>query len=122
MVGFANTVVGLGAIWIAKWSLGAGDVLANVIGYGLGLALSFTLNRNWTFGYRGATPVALLRFLLVFAMAYVLNLSTVLAAIRLCHINPYLAQAIGIVPYTLFGYLASKFFVFRRPPSASEGA
>ncbi len=118
VVGFANTLVGLGAIWMAKWLLGAGDVLANVIGYGLGLALSFTLNRAWTFGYRGATPLALLRFLLVFAVAYMLNLSTVLAAIRFGHVDPYLAQAIGIVPYTAFGYLASRYFVFRRSREA----
>lgn len=111
IVGIANTFVGLGVIYSTKFFLGFGDVLANATGYGVGIVVSYTLNRRWTFGYSRAVLPSFLRFLGVLAIAYFLNLFTVLAAIRL-GTNSYLAQALGVPPYTLFSYLASRYFVF----------
>jgi putative flippase GtrA len=113
-VGVLNTLFGLLVIFAAKWWLAMGDVAANALGYGAGLALSFTLNSRWTFGYQGAQLPALLKFLLVAGLAYAMNLLTVLLAIRL-GLNGYLAQAMGIPPYTLTTYFASKYLVFRAP-------
>jgi putative flippase GtrA len=111
-VGVLNTLAGLAVIFAAKAFVGAGDVVANIAGYGVGLGISFFLNRMWTFGHRGNAWTALARFLLVFACAYLVNLSTVLLLIRGANVNGYLAQTIGIVPYTLFGFLANRYFVF----------
>jgi putative flippase GtrA len=113
-VGMLNMLVGLMVIYAAKWWLAMGDVAANALGYGAGLVLSFTLNSRWTFGYQGAQLPALLKFLLVAALAYAMNLLTVLLALRL-GVNGYLAQALGIPPYTLTTYFASKYLVFRTP-------
>jgi putative flippase GtrA len=93
--------------------LGFGDGLANIIGYICGLAISFTLNRTWTFRHSGALATALARFLLVFLIAYLFNLVTVLLAIHALRLNPYLAHAIGVVPYTLVLFLGSQYFAFR---------
>lgn len=111
-VGVLNALFGLLVIYAAKWFGQLNDVLANAIGYAAGLALSFTLNSRWTFAYQGAHAPALARFVLVAGVAYALNLLTVLLAIRL-GLNGYVAQALGIPPYTLTTYLASKYFVFR---------
>ena len=111
-VGAINTVVGLLVIWLAKWLFGIGDVPANAMGYAIGLLLSFALNRRWTFRHRGAALPAFLRFVFVTALAYGLNLLTVLVLIHL-GVNSYVAQALGIGPYTLASYLASRYFVFR---------
>lgn len=113
LVGVANTAVGLLTIYACKWALGLGDVAANACGYAVGLMVSFTLNRNWTFRHHGATWPAVLRFLLAFAVAYAANLTTVMTLIRTFGVNSYLAQACGIVPYTTLFYLASRYFVFR---------
>ncbi len=113
-VGVLNTLVGLGVIYLCKWLIGMGDVAANVIGYAIGLANSFAWNRRWTFNHSGAVLPAVLRFLIVFLTAYLLNLATVMAAIHGFGINSYVAQAIGILPYTVFFYLGSRWFVFRR--------
>jgi putative flippase GtrA len=51
VVGVANTVVGLAAIYLCKWLLGFNDALANITGYTVGLIISFLLNRGWTFGH-----------------------------------------------------------------------
>ena len=113
VVGIANTLVGLFAIYMCKWLLGFSDTLANISGYIIGLAVSYLLNRGWTFQHSGAALPALARFVLIFALAYLLNLATVLVAIHSFGVNPYLAQAIGIGPYAVLFYLGSRYFAFK---------
>lgn len=112
-VGMLNMAVGLLVIYACKWFFDANDVAANAIGYAAGLTTSFILNSRWTFAYRGAQLPALVKFLGVAALAYGMNLVTVLVLIRYAGVNDYLAQALGIPPYTLTTYLASKYIVFR---------
>ena len=112
MVGVVNTAVGLTVIYGLKW-LGRSDVTANILGYLCGLMVSFTLNRNWTFRHAGTILPAALRFLLVFAVAYLANLGTVLGLIRLLGVNGYVAQTLGIIPYTTLFYLGSRYVAFR---------
>jgi putative flippase GtrA len=119
-VGVVNMVVGLLVIYACKWFFQAGDVAANAIGYGVGLCSSFALNSRWTFGYRGPQFPAIAKFLAVAGVAYAMNLLTVLVAIRYVGLNDYLAQALGIPPYTLTTYLASKFIVFRHQPETND--
>lgn len=111
LVGGANTLVGLLAIYAAKWLLEAPDAAANLFGYGVGFALSFVLNRQWTFRFRGAAIPALGRFLLVQLVAYLSNLAVVLLFIAAGG-NSYLAHATGILPYTFIGYIGSRRYAF----------
>jgi putative flippase GtrA len=112
-VGALNTVVGLLVIYAAKWFWQFSDLAANATGYAVGLGLSFVLNSRWTFAYRGAQWPALVRFLGVTAAAYAMNLLTVMAAIRLGGVDGYIAQALGILPYTVTAYLGSRYIAFR---------
>lgn len=112
-VGVANTLVGLLVIYAAKWFFQVGDVAANALGYSVGVLVSFALNSRWTFAYRGPRLPALAKFLLVALAAYCMNLLTVMTAIHYIGLNGYVAQALGIPPYTLTSYLASKYLVFR---------
>ena len=100
-VGVANTFLGLSIIYAA-----------NVLGYSVGLSLSFSLNSRWTFAYCGPHLPALIKFLLVTLVAYAANLAVVLVAIHYFDANAYLSQASGVVPYTLISYLASRYLVF----------
>jgi putative flippase GtrA len=118
-VGVLNMLVGLLVIYACKWFFHAGDVTANALGYGAGLVNSFALNSRWTFGYRGPQLPAIVKFLAVALVAYAMNLLTVLLLIRY-GVDSYLAQALGIPPYTLTTYLASKLFVFRVLPDAPK--
>ena len=111
-VGALNTGVGLGVIYLAKYALDAGDVSANALGYAVGLVLSFALNRSWTFGHTGPVHKAAARFAVVIALAYLLNLATVLFSIHALGVNGYVAQALGIVPYTAFTFIASRYWAF----------
>ena len=111
LVGGANTLVGLASIYAAKWLLTMPDAQANLLGYAIGFTLSFTLNRRWTFRFHGAPLPALARFLVVQLVAYFGNLATVLLFITAGG-NSYLAQAVGVVPYALIGYLGSRRYAF----------
>jgi putative flippase GtrA len=115
-----NGLISLMTIYACKGLFNFGDVTANAVGYAAGLGTSFTLNSRWTFVYNGPQLPALLKFLLIAAVAYAMNLLTVLALIGYLDMNSYLAQALGIPPYVLTTYLASKFFVFRPPPESQK--
>lgn len=121
-VGVLNLVGGLLVIYACKWFLHVGDVAANAVGYGAGLIASFALNSRWTFAYRGPRLPAVTKFLLVALMAYGLNLLTVMVLIQKFELNTYLAQAMGIPPYTVTTFLASKFIVFRASPETHENS
>jgi putative flippase GtrA len=122
VVGVTNTAVGLSVIWGAKWLAGAGDVTANVAGYAVGMTFSFLLNKRWTFSFRGERCASLLRFLMVFAVAYVANLATVLGLIEVTGLDPFWCQALGTIPYSSLFYLGSRLYAFPNrtatPPAA----
>lgn len=115
VVGLANTSTGLVIIFACKALLGMGDIASNLLGYGVGILLGFLLNKRWTFEDVGGVGPTFARYLAVLALAYIANLATTLYAIDVLHLNSYLAQAAGIVPYTMAGYLGSRCFVFTQP-------
>lgn len=117
IVGIANTLIGLLVIFSAKWFLGLSDVVANVLGYTVGVLVSFVLNSRWSFRYRGQMWPAFFRFFVVLGAAYLTNLSVVLVGIHLLDMNTYLAQAAGVIPYALVFYLGSRLFAFREADS-----
>ncbi|WP_333873189.1 glycosyltransferase [Methylobacter sp.] len=112
IVGAANTLVGLSTIYFAMYFLQLDIVHANAIGYSLGILLGFALNKTWTFSCRGAVISSFIRYLLVLAVAYAANLATVLSANSHFNLNPYIAQALGIIPYTVIGFMGSRYFAF----------
>lgn len=113
IVGVVNTLVGLAIIYGCKYFLAMADVPANVVGYAVGLSVSFVLNSSWTFEYRGPKLAAAGRFLIVFLVSYVVNLATVMGLIHLGGVNSYLAQAAGMPVYTACFYLLSRSYAFR---------
>jgi len=121
LVGMANTLLGLFVIYAAKWLLHMGDAPANLLGYACALILSFTLNSSWSFRYDGRILPAIMKFVAVIIVAYLLNFAMVMAAIKIFAINSYIAQMLGIIPYTLFTYLGSWFIVFRLPMTSTTG-
>src|SRR5215470_385640 len=112
MVGFANTAIGLAAIYVAKLAFKFDDVAANAIGYAFGLAVGYGLNSTWTFEYRGRALAGIGRFAIAFLLSYGLNLLVVWCLINRAAVNSYVAQALGVLPYTLCFYLLCRSFVF----------
>ena len=113
IVGAANTLVGLLVIYFGMYVVKLSNIAANALGYGAGMILGFVLNKHWTFNHQGPVVPAIAKFMTVVAIAYAANLITVLLSADYMQLNSYLAQALGIIPYTLIGYTGSRFFAFR---------
>ncbi|HEY7490654.1 MAG TPA: GtrA family protein [Candidatus Tectomicrobia bacterium] len=122
VVGIGNTLVGLWCIYVGKWLLQLGDVPANLLGYACGLSISFVLNQRWSFRYQGRSSPALARLLVVIVIAYLLNLAVVVSSRDRLHLNSYLAQALGIIPYAIFGYMGGRDFACPPVPDTREYA
>jgi len=120
MVGVANTLVGLGTIYFAMYFFQLDIVRANAIGYSIGILLSFALNKAWTFSSQDHVVSSFIRYILVLAVAYVANLATVIFANSHLSLNPYIAQALGIIPYTAIGFMGSRYFAFRTQGGIEE--
>lgn len=114
-VGLANTAISLITIYAAIFFFSTGPAVANAIGYAIGLAVSFALNRLWTFGDSRSFGKLLPRYLLVAAISYLVNLSVVLVATHRLGVGPYLVQIFGMGVYTVTMFLGCRWFVFRTP-------
>ena len=114
IVGVANTIVGVGVIVLASL-LGANPILANVLGYGAGLVISFTLNSRFTFQRRRVDRSTVMRFLGAFAVTFCVNLAVVIAAKDLLNWHGLLASLAGTPFYVALFYLLCECWVFRHP-------
>lgn len=115
LVGGLNTAFGLSAIYALMW-LGADYRLANAAGFALGCVLSFVLNKSWTFRHDGHWRDSFLRWLVVVAGGYALNLLAVVALHDGVGVNPYLAQLGGMAAYTGATFLGGRSFAFASAP------
>ena len=101
------------------WLFGLNDLTANALGYFFAFLMSYAINKRWTFRHEGANLPALFCFAVVMAVAYLGNLITLLILTNL-GFDSYLAQAAGVVPYTVIGYLGSRFLAFASAASATN--
>jgi putative flippase GtrA len=111
-VGVLNTVLGLVVIYSLKWTLQWGDASANLAGYLVCILLGFVLNGRWTFGKSALKPRHLLGYMLVVALAYLMNLGAVLLSIKVLDTPGDYAQLVGVPVFTLTSFLLNKMFVF----------
>lgn len=112
VVGCANTAVGLGVIYFAKFVLRFDDVAANAAGFACGLSVSYVLNSTWTFEHGRNDVSTVCRFLVAFAVSYAANLCILWYSIERASMNSYMAQATALLVYVVCFYLLSKLFVF----------
>ncbi len=112
-VGTVNTTVGLSVIFLSMYGFDLDVTQANACGYAVGVVVSFSLNRRWTFRHKGDVPSSFAKFVLVLAAAYLCNLGCVIWLVDGLSVNPYVAQALGVAPYVTVGFLGSKLLAFR---------
>ena len=111
IVGVLNTGLTIAVIFLLKYFFAADDVFANFIGYVLGLVCSYFLNKKWTFNHSGEFISTAIKFLIVFAVSYSINVFFLLQFIKF-GVNDYAAHLLGMPIYTLIFYFGSKYFVY----------
>ena len=96
--------------------LGFKDVSANVIGYSIGIVISYVMNSTWTF-HAKATKNSVLKYLCLVGTCYDANIAAMTFARAVLLINSYFAQLFGMCTYTVCGYIGSRFYVFAKQDS-----
>lgn len=112
-VGVINTGLGYVVIFACMYLVGLGPVASNVAGYAVGLVVSYSLNRRFTFRSTGARRAEMVRFLVIFLLAYFANLGVLVALTRTFGVHDGLAQVLAGGVYFGLSYLLNKYYVFR---------
>jgi putative flippase GtrA len=113
LTGLANSAVGWTVIFGGLWA-GLSGLVANAAGYGVGLILSFTLNRRFVFGVGGAVSGReVARFLAAFGIAYGVNVAVLMAGQSVWGESSPLAQLPALAAYVAVFFVLSQWFVFR---------
>lgn len=117
-VGVVNTALGYAVIFACMYLVGLGAVTSNVIGYAVGLIVSYLLNRSFTF--RSAAPPRreIIRFVAIFLLAYLANLATLVLLIRHAGVHEGVAQLIAGVVYFALSFVLNKYYVFAGPQAS----
>jgi putative flippase GtrA len=112
-VGVFNTVFGYCIIFACMYLAGLSAEASNVIGYAVGLTTSYLLNRNYTFRSKQGHSGEIVRFVVVFAIAYAANFLALLVLIRQLGVHEGLSQILAGGVYVLASYAMNKLYVFR---------
>jgi putative flippase GtrA len=112
IVGLSNTALSLAVIWVGLNLFRLSDVHANAVGYVLGFIWSFVLNRSWTFQQRGTIAGGIVRFGLVCAVAYCVNLIVLVSLVSRFGSGSLWTQVVGMIAYTVTSYGGSRYFAF----------
>ena len=115
LVGALNTVVDVALFSALVAGLGLLPAWANVLSYGSGVLVSFTLNRRWTFRRSGGTPAAVMAELSRFIAVNLAGLliSTALVAAFVMVLPPLAAKLLSLPFSFAWNFLLSRGFVFR---------
>jgi len=87
-----------------------------------GVLLGFVGHRKWSFEYSGRVDVALIRYVGVYAIGYVINLVGLAIGFSALGIRHEFVQAAMIVIVAVFMFLMQRHFVFLQPASAQGKA
>ena len=112
LVGIINTIVGYGIIFSLMF-IGISPEISNIIGYAIGIIVSYTLNKIYTFQSKAHPKKEFPKFVLSLLTSYGLNFLTLILCIHIFKINPYISQIISGAVYTLSGFVFLKYFAFR---------
>ena len=113
LVGVGNTLITAAVIWVMMKVFGVSDVVSNITGYAVGLINSFVWNKQWTFNSSASWRSSALRFGIVFAVCYLLQLGLLLYLNATLTIDSYYNQLIAMAFYTVANFIMNKFYTFK---------
>jgi len=113
-VGVINTLLTLAIIWLMRNVFHTSLVVANATGYVLGFLNSFLLNRSWTFKSFNNWKKEFLKFLIAFAICYLIQLGVVLLLEKYTGLKEAYNVLIGMAVYTALNFLVNKYFTFKK--------
>ncbi|OHR64588.1 hypothetical protein HMPREF3291_14475 [Bacillus sp. HMSC76G11] len=121
LVGIMNTAAGLSAIFLLLNLFNADYWLSTFLGNTIGAAVSYYLNRSFTFSSQASIKKSLPRFIVVVIICYLASFSFGKAAAQFIYLifplslmmtEDMIAVLMGTGVYTLLNFLGQKYLVF----------
>ena len=116
-VGIGSNVV-LYLAYLLITSLGIGHKTAMTLLYVVGILQTFLLNRRWTFNHNGKVHSTFIRYVITYAMGYLINLIALYILVDRYGLPHQVMQGILIFTVAVFLFLLQKFWVFRNTQNA----
>jgi putative flippase GtrA len=92
---------------------GMGHKTAMSILYAVGTSLTFTFNRNWTFGHNGHLTKAFVSYVTIYAIGYLFNLVALYFLVDKFGFNHQWVQGGLILTVAVLLFTLQKFVVFK---------
>jgi putative flippase GtrA len=115
-VGLISNAIGY-LIYIALTQIGFGSKTAMSLTYAFGVVQTFILNRNWSFRFIGAMKPAFVRYMIAYAIGYVVNLLALMLLVDQAGLPHQPVQGVMILLVAAMLFLLHRFWVF---PHASK--
>lgn len=107
---------GLGfLLYLGFTAVGVGPRLAMTLLYGLGVLQTFFLNKRWSFGYSGSEKIAFARYVMIYAIGYVLNFAAMTIFSVWLGYPHQIVLGILIILFAVALFLLQKYWVFTKP-------
>jgi putative flippase GtrA len=113
-VGAVATILDYGVFFVGFWFLSINPVVAALMGYAAGGALSYTLSRRHVFESTRSHRAAVMRFMGVMGMGFLLTGYAMRVFIDGLLLQPILARILTYGVVLVFNFLAHRFFTFGR--------
>lgn len=84
-----------------------------MVGYLAGLTFSYILNRTYTFASQQKPSKEIVKFVLVFLVAYLLNFLILILLIHKLNIHEGVSQIVAGVFYVMSSFLMNKYYAFK---------
>ena len=113
VVGVSNTLLTALTIWFLLQILHFSHYVSNIIGYIIGLINSFIWNRKWTFASNMKVTDTILRFIITFAICYLIQLGNLYLLLHFTTLDSFVCQLLSIAVYTIFNFWINKYYTFK---------
>lgn len=120
VVGIFNTAFGYGIIFFCMYALRMTPEISNILGYAISLGVSYLLHKKITFESDRQHRKEAIRFLVVFAISYAVNLLLLVLLVHEIHLNKGVSQVFAGAAYVSVSFLLNKFYVFKTSTRAAN--
>ena len=112
-VGGLNTLVGYGSYALFIF-LGLNPYFATTLSTIIGVINSYFWNKYFTFRVKEKSIGEAIRFIVVYAVSYAVNLSLIYIFVDVLGLNAYVAGAICLLMVTIISYVGHHYFSFKQ--------
>lgn len=112
MVGGVNTAIGYGTFALLV-GLGMHYFIANICSTVIAVAISYLLNKYFTFQQYKKSYSEIIRFVTVYVVSFLLGSAMLYCLVDWLSLSPYLAGGINLVFTTLISWFGHRYFSFR---------